>query len=95
MQNLLDTLYDKALDGVPKVSKSVDELAEDYRRKHHTKQGAARSLANNQIVKCGTSGFITGLGGAHHPAGCHTRQREQRHVRPDAHGRGNREARRL
>ena len=30
MVDILDVCYDKALQGIPKVSKSVDELAEDY-----------------------------------------------------------------
>lgn len=63
MQEVLDTLYAKALDGVPMVSRSVDEMVDDYRDKYSTDRDAARALANNQVVKCGTSGFITGLGG--------------------------------
>lgn len=30
MVDILDVCYDKALQGIPKVSKSVDELAEDF-----------------------------------------------------------------
>lgn len=60
---VLDDLYVKALDGIPAVSKSVDELADDYLNKNETIDKAAKALINNQIAKCGTSGFLTGLGG--------------------------------
>lgn len=60
---ILNTVYEKALDGVPKVSRSVDELADDYLNKHTSPDRAAKALVKNQVMKCGTSGFITGLGG--------------------------------
>ena len=60
---ILDLVYEKALSGVPKVSRSVDELVDDYLGKHDTPEKAAKALAKTQVVKCGTSGFITGLGG--------------------------------
>lgn len=64
MQEVLDTLYEKALDGIPLVSKPIDELAYDYLSKNnHSANSAAKSLINYQTLKCGTSGFITGLGG--------------------------------
>jgi len=60
---ILDTIYRKALDGIPKVSKSIEEMSQDYTKKHRTPEKAAKALAKNQVLKCGTSGFITGLGG--------------------------------
>ena len=63
MVDILDICYGKAMDGIPKVSKSVDELAEDYSSKYPTAEKAAKALAANQLVKCTTSGFLTGLGG--------------------------------
>ena len=60
---LLDTCYEKCLNGVPYVSPSVKELANDYLNKYPTKQQACRAMINNQIIKCTTSGFITGFGG--------------------------------
>lgn len=60
---VLDTLYSKALDGIPQVSCSVDDLASDYLNKHSSPEKAAKELMKNQILKCSTSGFITGLGG--------------------------------
>lgn len=63
MVDILDICYGKAMDGIPKVSKSVDELAEDYSSKYPTAAKAAKALVANQLVKCTTSGFLTGLGG--------------------------------
>ena len=60
---VLDSLYEKALVGVPKVSEPVSELAADYMRKNDTPEEAARSLIKYQVAKCTTSGFVTGLGG--------------------------------
>jgi len=63
IMKILDSCYDKCLDGIPKVSKKVDELANDYLSKYDTKEKACRAMINNQIVKCTTSGFVTGFGG--------------------------------
>lgn len=63
MVTILDDIYGKALNGIPKVSKPVSIFAGDYLSKCKSKESAAKALINNQIVKCGTSGFITGLGG--------------------------------
>lgn len=60
---VLDAIYEKALDGVPKVSRSVDEMCEDYLSKAKSPDQAAKALAKWQVMKCGTSGFVTGLGG--------------------------------
>ena len=61
---LLDTCYEKCLNGVPYVSPSVEKLANDYLDKYPTKQQACKAMINNQIIKCTTSGFLTGFGGA-------------------------------
>ena len=60
---ILDAVYEKALNGIPMVSRSVDEIANDYLSRHDTPEAAARSLARWQVAKCGTSGFLSGLGG--------------------------------
>ena len=60
---LLDTCYEKCLNGVPYVSPSVEELANDYLDKYPTKQQACKAMINNQIIKWTTAGFITGFGG--------------------------------
>ncbi len=63
MLSVLDNLYARVLDGIPGVSQSVDELADDYLEKYDSAEDAANALIRFQIAKCGTSGFLTGLGG--------------------------------
>lgn len=63
MVEILNTLYVKSVNGIPKVSLPVDDLVEDYINKNSNVEDAAKSLINNSIVKCGTSGFVTGFGG--------------------------------
>lgn len=63
MVSILDELYAKVLNGVPKVSKPVESLANDYLIQDNSPEKAAKELIKYQIAKCGTSGFITGLGG--------------------------------
>lgn len=62
MLKLLDTCYDKALIGLP-TSESVYNLADEYCCKYTDPKVAAQKMCNVQVIKCGTSGFITGLGG--------------------------------
>lgn len=64
IMELLDKLYDNALNGIPKVSPPISRLVEDYMSKSKNTESAAKSFVNNQIAKCTTSGFLTGLGGA-------------------------------
>lgn len=61
--SILSAIYEKALNGVPKVSRSIDEFADDYIDRFDTPERATKELVRYQIIKCGTSGFITGLGG--------------------------------
>lgn len=63
IMKILDSCYDKCLNGIPKVSPSVEEMANEYLRKHKTKELACEAMLKNQIAKCTTSGFITGFGG--------------------------------
>ena len=63
MVKILDVCYDKALDGIPLVSESVEELGNEYINKYGRTDLAISKLVNTQIAKCGTSGFLTGLGG--------------------------------
>lgn len=60
----LDTVYEKVKIGIPKISKPVEQLAEEYLRKEPDPAKAAKRMINNQIAKCTTSGFISGFGGA-------------------------------
>ena len=63
MMKFLDEAYKKVLDGIPRVSPPVKTLAEDYLKKHKTKEEACKSKMKNQIIKCTTSGAIAGFGG--------------------------------
>ena len=60
---LLDLCYEKCLNGIPYVSPSVEEMANDYLSKAETKEEACKTMLRNQIIKCTTSGFVTGFGG--------------------------------
>ncbi|TQQ84878.1 EcsC family protein [Peptacetobacter hominis] len=60
---ILDSCYDKCLNGIPKVSPSVKDMANEYLRKYETRELACEAMLKNQITKCATSGFITGFGG--------------------------------
>jgi len=63
-EQLLDALYEKALDGLPfPHCESVPTLADSYLKKHLFKEEAIKHLIKNQIKKNGINGFITGLGG--------------------------------
>lgn len=63
VMKILDSCYEKCLNGIPKVSRSVEEMANDYLKKYKTKEEACKAMIRNQITKCATSGFITGFGG--------------------------------
>ena len=63
VMKILDSCYEKCLNGIPKVSPSVEEMANDYLKKYKTKEEACKAMIRNQIMKCTTSGFITGFGG--------------------------------
>lgn len=63
MLEILNSLYIKSVNGIPKVSLPVDDLVEDYIKKNSNIEDATKSLINNSTVKCGTSGFLTGFGG--------------------------------
>jgi hypothetical protein len=60
----LNICYDKALNGISKVSPPIQQFAEDYLTKEKDNRRAAKAMLKNQIAKCTTSGFITGFGGA-------------------------------
>ncbi len=63
IMKVLNTCYDKSVHGINKVSPPIDEFANDYLKKEPDEQKAAKAMLKNQIVKCATSGFITGFGG--------------------------------
>lgn len=63
IMKILDECYVKCLDGVPMVSKSVEELANEYISKYDSREKACKEMIKNQIIKCTTSGALTGFGG--------------------------------
>lgn len=62
LDSFLDWAYEKAVNGIPGLD-SADELAEEYLRQSGTPDEQIDSLINWQCVKCGTSGFLTNVGG--------------------------------
>ena len=63
MMKLLDSCYAKVLDGVPHMSPTVEEFANEYLQKYSSAEDACKAMIKNQIIKCTTSGFLTGFGG--------------------------------
>ena len=63
VMNLLEDCYEKCLNGVPKVSRSVEQMADDYLKKSKSKEQACKNMCKMQIIKCTTSGAVTNLGG--------------------------------
>lgn len=63
MMKILNICYQKAINGVEHLSPPIEEFAEEYMKKYPIKADAAKKMMANQIVKCTTSGFITGFGG--------------------------------
>lgn len=61
---VLDTCYEKTTNGISKISPSIDRLAGDYLSKHASKEEAIKDMLKKQVLKCTTTGFITGFGGA-------------------------------
>ena len=63
IMKILDTCYDKSMQGIPHVSPTVEQIATEYMEKYPTTEQACKAMIKNQIVKCTTSGFLTGFGG--------------------------------
>lgn len=59
----LDFAYEKCLNGTPKVSKSVEDLANDYVKKYGCTDYAINKLISNQLSKNTINGFVTSFGG--------------------------------
>ncbi len=65
MQNLLMTCYQKAVCGIPRVSPPIEVVTREYKEKYKGDvKAATNAFIRNQIIKCTTSGFLSGLGGA-------------------------------
>ncbi len=63
IKKILDNIYSKCINGIPKVSPDIEKLAEGYIKRYKTKEEACRAMIKSQIIKCTTSGFVTGFGG--------------------------------
>ena len=63
IMKMLDTCYQKVVNGVSTISPPVEEMAQDYLLKKPNPAEAAKSMIRTQIIKCTTSGFLTGFGG--------------------------------
>lgn len=63
IMKILDNCYEACLNGIPKVSDDVKLVADEYLNKYKNKEIACKKMLDNQIIKCTTSGFITGFGG--------------------------------
>lgn len=58
----LDKVYGYVMDGVPGISEGINDLVRDY-TSHYSGEKAINEFVKNQKIKCGTTGFLTGLGG--------------------------------
>ena len=63
VQELLGTCYDKALNGVPGISQPLEEYVASYTDRYSTPEKAAQELIKNQLIKCTTSGALSGAAG--------------------------------
>lgn len=62
MTQLLDWSYEKAIKGLPGLE-TVEELSKKYIKESNSIDEAIDKLIIWQKLKCGTSGFLTGVGG--------------------------------
>ena len=61
--SVLDKIYGLAINGLPYVDRPLPAVVNSYVSKAKTKDEAIKNFISNQKIKCGTTGFITGLGG--------------------------------
>ena len=59
----LDKLYTAVIQGIPGISKPIEQFAEDYLLKNKDVKSAVNSMIKNQLIKCTTTGIATGFGG--------------------------------
>lgn len=63
MMKILDGVYGNVLNGLGTISPPVEHFANDYLSKTDKPEEAAQKMIKAQIMKCTTSGFLTGFGG--------------------------------
>ena len=61
--SVLDKIYGYAINGISRFDKPLDNIVQSYVTKARTTDKAIDNFVRNQKIKCGTTGFITGLGG--------------------------------
>lgn len=64
IQKTMNTCYEKSLTGIQNISKPVTAMMDEYFEKYSSKEEAVKIMTKRQILKCSTSGFVTGFGGA-------------------------------
>lgn len=62
-ETFLDKVYGFAINGIPKVDKTIAQLVVEYKSKHKSSEDAIREFVKIQKLKTTTTGFVTGLGG--------------------------------
>lgn len=60
---LLNDIYTQSNNGIRNVSKPVKTICDEYLDRYKDPRQAAEKLITSDIVKCTTSGFLTGFGG--------------------------------
>lgn len=61
---ILNWAYNQSLEGIPKVSKPIHELADDYLHRYKNRDLAIKKLIRSQLQKNTINGFLSGVGGA-------------------------------
>lgn len=52
IMKLLDSCYEKCLNGIPMVSPCIEDMANDYLLKHETKEKACRDMLKKLVGIC-------------------------------------------
>lgn len=60
---LLDWAYEKCLESIPTVSKTIPDLANDYLHRYKDNEVAINKLIKSPINKNTVNGFMTSVGG--------------------------------
>ncbi|WP_035619280.1 EcsC family protein [Lacticigenium naphthae] len=62
--DLLNWSYQRTVEGIPKVSKPIEVLADEYVHRYKKSDLAIKKLIKNQVQKNSINGFVSGVGGA-------------------------------
>ncbi len=49
IMKILNSCYEKCINGIPKISPSIENMANNYLQKHRTKEDACNAMLRNQI----------------------------------------------